>query len=143
MSRVLTHTAPINAAMMGAIAFQKGLGVTHSCAHALSTVCDLHHGLANGIMIHYAMAFNLPAEPERFRELALAAGTREGTGESFIKWLETLKAEIGIPRTLTEAGVQRSKLKELVDVASADPCHASNPRPCTRADIQAIFEAAF
>ena len=28
--------------MMGAIAFQKGLGVVHSCAHALSTVADLH-----------------------------------------------------------------------------------------------------
>jgi len=48
----------LNAAMMGGVAFQKGLGVTHSLAHALSTVCDLHHGLANGIMIPYAMGFN-------------------------------------------------------------------------------------
>ena len=48
----------LNAAMMGGVAFQKGLGVTHSLAHALSTVCDLHHGLANGICIPYAMAFN-------------------------------------------------------------------------------------
>ena len=48
----------LNAAMMGAVAFQKGLGVTHSLAHALSTVCDLHHGLVNGVAIPYAMAFN-------------------------------------------------------------------------------------
>src|SRR4029079_1769020 len=46
--------------MMGAIAFQKDLGAVHSCAHALSTVADLHHGLANGIMIDHVMRFNLP-----------------------------------------------------------------------------------
>ena len=45
--------------MMGAIAFQKDLGAVHSCAHALSTVADLHHGLANGIMIDHVMRFNL------------------------------------------------------------------------------------
>ena len=42
--------------MMGAIAFQKDLGAVHSCAHALSTVADLHHGLANGIMIDHVHA---------------------------------------------------------------------------------------
>jgi alcohol dehydrogenase class IV len=47
--------------MMGAIAFQKDLGAVHSCAHALATVADLHHGLANGIMIDHVMRFNLPA----------------------------------------------------------------------------------
>jgi hypothetical protein len=39
------------ASMMGAIAFQKDLGAVHSCAHALGAVCDLHHGLANALMI--------------------------------------------------------------------------------------------
>ena len=48
----------LNAALMGGVAFQKGLGVTHSLAHALSTVCDLHHGLVNGICLPYAMSFN-------------------------------------------------------------------------------------
>ncbi len=52
--------------MMGAIAFQKDLGAVHSCAHALSTVADLHHGLANGIMIDHVMRFNLPAATRRW-----------------------------------------------------------------------------
>ena len=47
------------ASMMGAIAFQKGLGLTHSLAHALSTVADLHHGYANGLMIDHALPFNI------------------------------------------------------------------------------------
>ena len=62
--------------MMGGVAFQKGLGVTHSLAHALSTVCDLHHGLANGICIPYAMAFNADAVPERMAELAQVVGAK-------------------------------------------------------------------
>ena len=60
--------------MMGATAFQKELGVTHSCAHALSTVCDTHHGLANGIMLPAAMRFNLEAEPDK-----MGYGLSEGT----------------------------------------------------------------
>ena len=60
--------------MMGAIAFQKDLGAVHSCAHALSTVADLHHGLANGIMIDHVMRFNLPAATAKLAELARVAG---------------------------------------------------------------------
>ena len=44
--------------MMGAIAFQKDLGAVHSCAHALGAVCDLHHGLANALMIDTVLAWN-------------------------------------------------------------------------------------
>ena len=46
------------ASMMGAIAFQKDLGIVHSCAHALSAAKDLHHGLANGVMIDTVLAWN-------------------------------------------------------------------------------------
>ena len=62
------------ASMMGAIAFQKDLGAVHSCAHALGTVCDLHHGLANALMIDPVMAFNLEAAPQKFAELAHVVG---------------------------------------------------------------------
>ena len=56
--------------MMGAIAFQKDLGAVHSCAHALGAVCDLHHGLANALMIDTVMAWNFDAVPAKFDELA-------------------------------------------------------------------------
>ena len=65
--------------MMGAIAFQKDLGAVHSCAHALSTVADLHHGLANGIMIDHVMRFNLRGgdrEVRRARARRPRAGRR-------------------------------------------------------------------
>ena len=56
--------------MMGAIAFQKGLGITHSCAHALSIHHDLHHGLANGLMLEACMRFNHDHVPNRFTEIS-------------------------------------------------------------------------
>jgi alcohol dehydrogenase class IV len=133
----------LNAALMGGVAFQKGLGVTHSLAHALSTVCDLHHGLANGIMIPYAMAFNREAVPRRLADLATAAGVSPPDADGFLRWLVELRAAIGIPATLTAAGVTADKLDALVEIAVADSCHQNNPRPVTPADFREMFTRAF
>jgi hypothetical protein len=129
------------ASMMGAIAFQKDLGAVHSCAHALGTVVDMHHGLANGIMIDHVMRFNREAAPEKMAELArvCGAGTR---AEDFVDWLVALKARIGIPARLGERGVNSGHLARLVEVACADTCHKTNPRPCAPADFERIFTAA-
>jgi alcohol dehydrogenase class IV len=132
----------LNAALMGGVAFQKGLGVTHSLAHALSTVCDLHHGLANGIVIGPAMAWNAEVVGPRLAALAQAAGAAAPTAEGFLRWLDDLKARIGIPRTLAEVGVRREHLDRLVDIATKDGCHANNPRPVGAADFRRLFEAA-
>ncbi len=129
--------------MMGAIAFQKGLGLTHSCAHSLSTVADLHHGLANGIMIDYALKKNAGAVPERFTALATAMGIKNASPEGFLSWLADLKKEIGIPAKLSEAGVKKDQLEPLSDFAIKDSCHGNNPVPCTRDDFRRIFAEAF
>ncbi|MFZ5628143.1 MAG: iron-containing alcohol dehydrogenase [Spirochaetota bacterium] len=126
------------ASMMGAVAFQKGLGVVHSCAHALSAIVDMHHGLANGIMLDHALRFNAKAVPDRFDRLAQAVGL--GKGEEFISWLTQLKAELKIPATLKEAGVTADKLDALVRVAVADGCHPSNPVAVSENDFREIFQ---
>jgi len=123
------------ASMMGAIAFQKDLGAVHSCAHALSTVAHLHHGLANGIMIDHVMRFNEPAAKEKMAELARVAGEKD-----FISWLTRLKAELGIPAKLTDIG--KDKIPQLVKIAVADICHETNPRPCKAEDFERIFAGA-
>jgi alcohol dehydrogenase class IV len=129
------------ASLMGAVAFQKDLGAVHSCAHALGTVVDMHHGLANGIMIDHVMRFNLESAEERMAELARVCGA--GTGAAgFVDWLAALKARIGIPARLAARGVGREHLARLVEVALADTCHRTNPRPCSAADFERIFTAA-
>jgi hypothetical protein len=48
----------------------EGPGRGAFCAHALGAVCDLHHGLANALMIDTVMAWNYEAVPAKFDELA-------------------------------------------------------------------------
>jgi alcohol dehydrogenase class IV len=127
--------------MMGAIAFQKDLGAVHSCAHALGTVCDLHHGLANALMIEPVMAFNLEAVPARFAELAHVVGATSAS--AFVPWLAHLKQQIGIAPSLAAVGVKREQFGRLIEVASQDSCHQTNPRACTPADFDRFFDEAF
>jgi alcohol dehydrogenase class IV len=129
------------ASMMGAIAFQKDLGAVHSCAHALGAVCDLHHGLANALMIDTVLAWNQPAAPQKFDELAHVCGV-SGGGANFVPWLTQLKQQIGITGGLASRGVQPQQLQRLVDIATADICHQTNPRPCIAADFERFFRAA-
>ncbi|PSN79215.1 alcohol dehydrogenase [filamentous cyanobacterium CCP4] len=133
----------LNASMMGAIAFQKGLGVTHSCAHALSTVYDTHHGLANGVMLPAAMRFNLAAEPERFLRMARVVQPGATDGREFVEWIVGLSGAIGIPASLGALGVTSDRLGPLVAVAIKDGCHPLNPRAVTERDFHAIYQDAF
>ena len=129
------------ASMMGAVAFQKDLGAVHSCAHALGTVCDLHHGLANALMIEPVMSFNQESVPQKFDELARVVGA--GSGTAFVPWLARLKQQIGLPAGLKAAGVKSTQFDKLVEIALADGCHATNPRVCTADDFRRFFEEAY
>ena len=127
--------------MMGAIAFQKDLGAVHSCAHALGTVCDMHHGLANALMIDTVLAWNAEAVPAKFDELAHVVGV-DGGARGFLDWLKRLKQTIGIAPNLSIAGVRRDAIPRLVAIATADICHQTNPRPVTASDFERLFAQA-
>src|SRR4029078_1821599 len=93
-SAIAARSDMMMASMMGAIAFQKDLGAVHSCAHALSTVADLHHGLASEIMIADVMRFNLSAATAKMAELARVVGVqgaatlpRGVAANAFVDWL--------------------------------------------------------
>ena len=127
--------------MMGAIAFQKDLGAVHSCAHALGTVCDLHHGLANALMIDTVLAWNATAVPAKFDELAHVVGA-EGGAQGFLAWLRDLKKTIGIAPSLSAVGVRKDAIPRLVEIAVADICHQTNPQPVTAKDFERLFAEA-
>lgn len=128
------------ASMMGAIAFQKGLGVTHSCAHALSTCYDLHHGLANAVMIVPCMEFNFETNLTKFAtmgEVVGCTGSERDKALGFMKWLQRMCLDLQIPDSLASLKVKLNA--RLLDVAVSDACHANNPRVCTRNDFEAVF----
>ena len=124
--------------MMGAIAFQKDLGGVHACAHALGAVNDLHHGLANALMIDTVLAWNFEAVPRKFDELAHAAGV-SGGGFALIAWLRHLKQQIGITGGLASRGVTAEHLPRLTHLAHIDFTNQTNPRPASQADYERLF----
>jgi alcohol dehydrogenase class IV len=129
--------------MMGAIAFQKDLGSVHACAHALGAVCDLHHGLANALMIDTVLDWNREAVPQKFAELSHAVAVEpDSGGAAFIGWLRALKAHIGISGGLAARGVTRAHLSQLVPLAAKDFTAQTNPRPTVEADYERFFLAA-
>lgn len=140
-SNLAARTDMLMASMMGAIAFQKDLGAVHSCAHALGAVCDLHHGLANALMIDTVLEWNRLAVPDKFDELAHVCAV-EGGGAALVPWLRALKERIGIRGRLRDHGVKLEQLPRLVEIAVADICHQTNPRPVTADDFRRLFEAA-
>ena len=142
------RTQMMIASMMGAVAFQKGLGTVHSLAHPLSTVAGLHHGLTNGILLPYVMRFNLPVVRDRLADLAGALGvdTRslspDQAASAAITATEKLNADIGIPARLSAAGVTPEMIPKMVPKAMEDGCHLLNPRPTTAEDMEMLYREA-
>jgi alcohol dehydrogenase class IV len=137
-TNIAARTDMMMASMMGAIAFQKDLGAVHSCAHALGAVCDMHHGLANALMIETVMAWNIEAADDKFEELAHVCRTGGG-GPGFVTWLGQVKQQIGITGTLSSHGVRIEQIPRLVEIAVKDICHQTNPRPVTAQDFERLF----
>ena len=130
------------ASLMGAVAFQKGLGVVHSLAHPLSSLLDTHHGLANAVNLPYGMRFNLEGFEDKFKRIARAMELKEETGEAVVNHLFDLNKHIGMPIKLSDIGVKEDHVEALSDLAFADFCHPSNPKPVSRDDFKKLYQEA-
>jgi 4-hydroxybutyrate dehydrogenase len=133
---------------MGAIAFQKDLGAAHSMAHPLSTVAGVPHGLANAIVLAHIMEYNKPSSTARLGDVAQAMGCNvEGRSEkdradAAIEAVQNLTERIDIPQSLSAVGVTADQIPEMVKQAVDDPNHLTNPRPCTAADFESLYNQA-
>jgi alcohol dehydrogenase class IV len=127
------------ASLMGAVAFQKGLGVVHSLAHPLSSLLDTHHGLANAVNIPYGMQFNVAGFEHKFKRIARTLELKEETGEAVVNYLFDLNTKIKIPHKLSEIGVKQEHIETLADLAIADFAHPNNPKPVSREDFKQLY----
>jgi alcohol dehydrogenase class IV len=136
------------ASMMGAVAFQKDLGATHSIAHALSAVCNTHHGLANAICMVPVMIFNKETSAKQYSQVAKTFGintfsmTDLEASDKAIECVGELAERLKLPSKLREVGVKESLLIEISQIAYLDPCHKTNPRPCSEDDLLGILKEA-
>jgi len=138
--------AMLEAAMMGATAFQKGLGACHSLAHPLSAETGMHHGLANALCLPAVLDFNRQAVPERIAAIARILGARGDDVETLAfecsGAVKALRRKLGLPDGLAAEGISEDDLPRLAELAILDACHAMNPRECVAEDMLALFRAS-
>lgn len=133
------------AAAMGAVAFQKDLGVVHSMAHPLSTICGLHHGLANALGLVAGMKFCAARKPGLYRRVGLACGldvlkcSETEADRRTLEFIDDFLAGLGLNTKLREHGVKPEQLDALVVQAVEDPCHKTNAVPVTQEDFRALY----
>ncbi|MBZ5619350.1 MAG: iron-containing alcohol dehydrogenase [Acidobacteriia bacterium] len=137
------------AATMGAIAFQKDLGATHSLAHPLSTEFGLNHGLANALCLPAVMRFNLAPAASHYARLAGLFGVPThqmmeiDAAAKSVAEVESMIGRIGITPGLRNHKVPRESLGPLSAKAFEDSCHRTNIRPCTEDDLLRLYEESW
>jgi len=137
------------ASMMGALAFQKGLGAAHSLAHQLSTEAGIQHGVANSILLPHVMRFNLNEASRELSEIGRALGENGASlsaaeaGERTCAAVTRLSREIGLPQRLRDVEVKESQIPLMAEKAMGDWCHPFNPRPCRHADMEYLYKEAY
>ena len=129
------------ASMMGATAFQKGLGAMHALAHPLGAYHNAHHGLLNAILMPYVLQANRSVIEAPLASLArhLEVGS---TYEDFLAWVLALRDEVGIPHRLTEAISETVDVPGIARAAILDPSAATNPIQFKAMDYERVLRAA-
>ena len=129
------------ASMMGATAFQKGLGAMHALAHPLGAYHNAHHGLLNAILMPYVLQANRSVIEAPLALLAhhLQVGS---TYEDFLAWVLALRDEVGIPHRLTEVISEAVDVPTIARAAVFDPSAATNPIQFKAMDFERVLRAA-
>ena len=127
-----------------------GLGIVHSMAHPLSAVYDIPHGKACAMLLTAVLKFNAPATGEKYREIARVMGVPDVDGmdqetyrQAAIDVIQKLADDVGIPKSLSEAGVKREDIPFLAESAFNDACTPGNPRDASMEEIIGIYESIF
>ncbi len=129
----------MSAAMMGATAFQKGLGAIHAMSHPVGALFHTHHGTTNAVCMPAVLRLNAPAIRDRFDAAAAYLGI-EGGFEGFQDYVQELNERLNIPRRLSDLGVDPARIDELVEKALEDPTCGGNPVKLTEENVRRLFE---
>jgi len=126
------------ASMMGAAAFQKGLGAIHSVTHPVNSLYKTHHGTTNGTVMPFVLNYNRSTIEEKFTRLANFLDIKNGF-EGIVDWIIELKKEMEIPETLKDMGVNEGDEIKLAPLAQEDPSTGANPLEMTVERFQELI----
>ena len=131
----------LTAAAMGAVAFQKGLGAMHALAHPIGAHFDTHHGMTNAVVMPYVLIANRSAIGATIERL----GAYTGLGHTFddvLAHIVQLRADLDVPNTLVELGVDPDAVDTIATAAVHDPSAGTNPITVDHDFAAAVFAAA-
>jgi alcohol dehydrogenase class IV len=112
--------------------------MSHACGADQSL--RLHHGTLNAVLLPTILDFNRDHVGDKYSRLNAAMGTGGGTDPA--DYIRNLNAELGLPANLSEMGVQSESIPALAVHAAKDVCTFTNPRPCSAAEYEELFEKA-
>ena len=129
----------MSAALMGATAFQKGLGAIHALSHPIGAVHHTHHGTTNAVCMPAVLRLNEPKIRDRFDSVTGYLGIQNGFS-GFKVFVDEFNASLNIPLRLSDLGVENPDLGKLVKGALSDPSCGGNPVKLTSDNLKALFE---
>lgn len=132
----------MSAAAMGATAFQKALGAIHALSHPVGSHYDTHHGMTNAVFMPYVLVFNRSAIERKIERVAAYLGLQPGF-DSFLAWVMQMRADLGVPHSLKDFGIDDRKFAILSEMAPKDPTASGNPVPIDAASSRRLYEAAY
>lgn len=130
------------ASMMGAVAFQKGLGAVHALAHPLGALYDKHHGLLNAILLPYVLQRNKPAIEDKLTHIARVLELDEASADGFLRWVIDFRKTLQIPDDLQSIGINSEQSELVGEMAAKDPSAAGNPVVLSTTQYSTLFETA-
>ena len=121
----------MSAAIMGATAFQKGLGAIHALSHPIGAIYHTHHGTTNAICMPAVLQFNKPAVTSMIEKAAHYLNISNGF-DGFCAYVDGLNALLGIPKNLAGLGIKNPDIERIVAGALIDPSTGGNPIKMTK-----------
>ncbi|SFL36384.1 hypothetical protein SAMN05216302_10688 [Nitrosomonas aestuarii] len=136
------RTQMLAASLMGATAFQKGLGGMHAIAHSLGALYNAHHGLLNAILMPYILKANRTAIEIRIEHLSRYLMLSDTSFDGFLNWILEIRSQLGIQHSLSAIGIDTAQAERVGAMAAVDSAAGGNPVAFSAQRYAAIFTDA-
>lgn len=128
----------MSAAIMGATAFQKGLGAIHALSHPVGAIYHTHHGTTNAVFMPAVLQFNKPKITGVINQAAAYLNISGGF-DGFCDYVDALNCSLGIPKKLSSLGVKNPDIDKIVAGALSDPSTGGNPVEMTKENTRKLL----
>lgn len=145
---IQARVAMMYGSLVAGLAFNNTrLGNVHAMSHPLSAKYHVPHGVANSVLLPYVMEFNLPANPEKFANIAKAMGENIIDSEPLMKnaykaveAVKQLSKDLNIPADFSEYNIDKKDILLMSNDAMKSGNILVNPRKTNIEDIKFLFE---